>query len=284
MAYSKEEKEKNQVILLAMLKYLLENHTVDMVFDNYSPSEQVYLQELRQTELDIQNSRSAKIKKRLDRHLLFLREKLDVGFNKYIKENTPYEIDIFEGYKTDVMPILEKGTIDFNDVNLVEKYLKVYNGVSEEQKNVALLKDLLTKHEAYMAELFSREDVVTEKFYGFTNRKKSWTVDEAGYEQLFRQISKDWLLEEETAPNKTNKLQVQISGKGDYALTYVIILLENAGSGTIYCARGEKLPIKAYWKDNHTVVVETKSTYQYHEKYQQVRSYDEVFKIEYIEV
>jgi hypothetical protein len=143
---------------------------------------------------------------------------------------------------------------------------------------------LLTKHEAYMAELFSREEVVTEKFYGIAQGKKTWTVDEAGYEQLFREISKDWLLEEETAPNKTNKLQLQFSGKGENALTYVVILLENAGSGTIYCARGEKLPIKAYWKDNHTVIIETKSTYQYHDKCQQVRSYGEVFKIEYIEV
>lgn len=283
MAYNKEEREKNKVILLATLKYLIENHSIDMVFDDYSPSKQWYLQELKQTELDIQNSRSAQIKKRLERHLLFFRAKFDIGLNKYIKETTPYEIDVFEKYKTDVMPVLKKGKIDHNDVYLVEKYLKAYSEVAEEKDNIVLLKELLSKHEAYMAELLSGEDVITETYHYVVQGKKSWTVKGEDYEEFSKELHKDWLLAEEIAPNCSYKLQVQFSGKGEYALTYVVITLEG-GSGNIYSAKGEKLPINAYWKDNHTVVIETKSTYQYHEKYQKVRSYDEVVKIEYVEL
>jgi hypothetical protein len=280
MAYTKEETEKNKVILLAILNYLLKNHTSNLVFDDYSPSGEWYLQELRQTELDIHKSRSAQIKKRLEKHILMFSEKLDVGLNKYIKENTPYEIDVFEKYKTDIKPILEKATIDHNDVYLVEKYLKVYSDIPEELQNVIILKDLLINYEASLAEFISSEDEATEKFYGFTRGNRSWTVDEAGYEQLYKEINKDWLLDEKMSPDGISRIQVQFSGKGEYALTYVVIAIKG-GSGTVYCAKGEKLPINAYWEDDHTVIIETKSEYQYHEKYQQVRSYDEIFKIEY---
>jgi hypothetical protein len=282
MAYSKEEKEKDQVILLATLNYLIENHSIGMVFDDYSRSNQWYLEDLAQTELDIQYSRSQQIKRRLDMYISFLKSRFDLGFNNYIKENTPYEIDIFEDYKTDVIPVLKKPKIDYNDVYLIEKYLKAYSGAFEEQQNVTLLNKLLADHEAHIAEIFEGEDVVTEKYHYITQGDKSWTVKDEEYDQLFREINKDWLLEIETAPNGIYKLQVQFSGKGEEAITYVVLLLEN-NSGTIYWAKGEKLPIKAYWKDSHTVVIETKSAYEYREKYQQVRSYDEVVKIEYIE-
>lgn len=283
MAYSKEEQEKNKTILLATLDYLIENHSIGMVFDDFSRSKQWYLEDLAQTELDIQYSRSQQIKRRLDMYISFLKSRFDLGFNTYIKENTPYEIDIFEDYKTDIIPVLKKQRIDYNDVYLIEKYLKAYSGAFEEQQNVTLLKKLLAEHEAHIAEIFEGEDVVTEKYHYITQGDKSWIIKDEGYDQLFRERNKDWLLSVATAPNDIYKLQVQFSGTGEYALTYIVITL-GGGSGNIYCAKGEKLPIKAYWKDNHTVVVETKSTYQYHEKYKQVRSYDEVFKIEYIEV
>lgn len=99
----------------------------------------------------------------------------------------------------------------------------------------------------------------------------------------FNKHDKDWLLVEEIAPNGTDKLHIQFSGKGEHAITYVVILLAN-GSGNIYSARGEKLPIKAYWKDNHTVVIETKKAYDSCTKVKQISSYGEVIKIEYIEV
>ena len=138
---------------------------------------------------------------------------------------------------------------------------------------------MLTKYENDLAELL-RSEVVVEVIYGISIGNKSWEGNEAAYKEKVKEFNKDWLLAEELAPDGTTKLQVQFSGKGEHALTYVVILL-NTGSGTIYCARGEKLPIKAYWKDKNTVVIETKKAYSYHDKYHQVSSYDEVYKIEY---
>jgi hypothetical protein len=281
LAYTKEDREKNKSILIATLNYLLQYHAIDMLFDEYSSSKQWYLQELKQTEIDIQQSRSAQLKKRLDRHILMFREKYDRGLNKYIKENTGYDFDVFEQYKADALPIILKGSINDNDVYLVEKYLKAYATVPEEESNVGLLRNLLAKRETYLAESHSGEDVIN-KTYLIVQGKKSWTVDEADYQKLRKELDKDWLLAEEFAPNGVDKLQVQFSGKGEHALTDVVITLKG-GSGSIYSANGEKLPIKAYWKDNHTVIVETSNKYKHHDKYQQVSSYGEVVKIEYVE-
>lgn len=77
MAYSKEERERNKSILVATLNYLLEYHAQDIVFDDYSPSKQFYLHELKQTELDIQKSQSRKIEKRLNSRISLLRHRFD---------------------------------------------------------------------------------------------------------------------------------------------------------------------------------------------------------------
>ncbi|TKC02378.1 hypothetical protein [Pedobacter cryotolerans] len=145
MAFSKEERELNKILLIATLNYLLEYHSQDMVFDDFSPSKQWYLQELKQAELDIKNSRSQRIKRRLDLHISLLKSRFDQGYNNYIKEKTNYDIDIFEKFKNDVLPIIKKGSINHNDVYLVEYYMKAYSTNPNEQDNIAILKNLQGK-------------------------------------------------------------------------------------------------------------------------------------------
>ncbi|MES2447393.1 MAG: hypothetical protein V4546_09440 [Bacteroidota bacterium] len=282
MAFSKEEREINKILLIATLNYLLEYHSQDMVFDDFSPSKQWYLQELKQAELDIKNSRSQRIKRRLDLHTAILRSKFDQGYNKYIKENTSYEVNLFEQFKADVLPIIKKGSINHNDVYLVEYYMKAYSTNPNEQDNIAILKNLQAKREAYLNDLCKNNEVITESYHLIIQGKKSWTVADEDYEQFYKENSKDWLLEEVIAPNGIDKLLIQHSGKGEHALTYIIIELKG-GSGSIYGALGEKLPLKTYWRNDNTVVVETKSDYEILNKYNQVSSYGDIVKIEYVE-
>jgi hypothetical protein len=282
MPFSKEERERSKILLIATLHYLLEYHSQDMVFDDYSPSKQWYLQELKQAELDIKNSRSQQIKRRLDLHTSILRSKFDQGLNKYINEKTNYEIDVFEQFKSDVLPIIKKNKIDDRDVYVVENYLKAYFENADEQDNIAILKNLQIKREAYLNDLAQGEELITKNFHEIIQGKKSWTVADQDYEQFFKGNNKDWLLEEVIAPNGINKLLIQHSGKGEHALTYIVIELKG-GSGTIYVALGEKLPIKTYWENDQTVVVETKKNYEILNKYRQVSSYGNIVKIEYLE-
>lgn len=276
MAYRKEEREKNKKILLATLNYLLENHSMSIVFDDYSPSKEWYLNEIKKTELDIEKSRSKQIEDRLNMHISFLRGRYDLGLNPYIKLHTGYDIDIFERYKADVVHILPKRYIDDNDVYRIEYYLRAYEMQPEEQENVAVLKALLATHQAKVDRWMKLGDTITEEIHFITNGKDGREISEAELLEL----RKEWLMYEETAPNGLFKLSVQISGKGEYALTYVNISLPG-GAGSIYAASGEKLPMKVYWKDDHNVIIETKEEYKSHSMYKQVRSYDQLVKIEY---
>lgn len=262
MALTKEEREKNKTILLATLNYLLEYHSGDLVFDDYSPSKQWFLHDIKQTETDIKNYRSKQIQRRLEKHIMLLKYKFDLGLNQYIRENTEYNIDIFEQFKTDVLPVIAKRKIEENNSYPVENYLKAYGAHPGEQENVSLLKVLMAEREAEKKKRAEHAEEISVTFsFGGTGKQH-------------------WLLQEEIAPNGVFKLSVQFSGKEEYALTYIVISLPG-GSGCIYGARGYKLPIKAYWKDDHTVMIETKKEYEETSAYKQVSSYGEVVKIEY---
>lgn len=126
MTINKLEREKNKAVLLAVLNYLIKYHSMDMVFDDYSPSKEWYLSELRQTELDIINYRSSKIKRRLDIHLTLLRNKYDLQVSTYICDNTDYDVDIYAEYKTQALSIILKGHIENNDIYVIERYIKAY--------------------------------------------------------------------------------------------------------------------------------------------------------------
>ena len=278
MPFTKQERERNKAILLATLNYLIEYQSGDMVFDDYSPSKQWYLNDLKQTERDIQNSRSQQIKKRLDMHLAMRKHYFDLGLNSYIKEKTGYHIDIFEEFKTQVAPIIAKGTINDNDVYKVKNYLKAYSANPEEQDNIYPLKTLLAKREATIKKWISNGDLVFTKGEFITNSNGKLISPEE-----HKKFMDSWLMYEVMAPNGIHKLSVQISGKGEHALTYVNITL-GGGVGGVYGAIGERLPLNVYWKNNHHVVIETSKEYQVSFSYQQVSSYGEVVKIEYAEL
>ena len=278
MTLTKEGRERNKKILLALLNYLLEYHSNDMVFDDFSQSKQWYLGDLKRTEEDIKKYRSKQIKKRLDIHISLLRHRYDLNFNDYIKENTGYDIDIFEEYKTRILPILAKKEIDNNDSYLVENYLKAYRLNPKEKENVAILEGLLVAHKIMIDKMMSLGK--TETFYSIVQGKKSITMNEEEYTVYNKKFNDKWLLSEEISPNGLFKLNVQFNGKGACASTYVVISLI-AGTGIVYGVVGEKLPIKAYWGDNNSVIIETKKEYKTSCKYSQVSSYGEVFKIEY---
>jgi len=73
------------------------------------------------------------------------------------------------------------------------------------------------------------------------------------------------------------------NGIGKDATTEVSVYL-GGGSGCIYNSRGAGLQIEAYWKDNSTITIKTKKEYSAEIKHEQVSSFDDVVKIEYLEV
>lgn len=75
---------------------------------------------------------------------------------------------------------------------------------------------------------------------------------------------------------------VQTSGEGHLSSTYVTIELKG-GSGPIYGIQGHHPELKAYWRNNHTVVIETPRERKESLRYKQVSSFGETVDIVYLE-
>jgi len=255
LTINKLEREHNKAVLLAVLNYLLKYHSVDMVFDGYSPSKEWFLNEIRQTELDIINYRSKTIKRRLNIHLMQLRNKYDLKVNTYIRESTDYDVDIYAEYKTQALSIILKGHIENNDIYVIERYIKAYGADQQEQERITILNGLLAEYE--------------------TRFKREVNPDSIIYSEVVNDSTNEII-----SPNGNSRLNVQFNGKGSEALTYVNISLKG-GTGAICGFKGERLPIKAYWESEYHVIIECNREYNVLFKYSQVSSYGEIIIIKY---
>lgn len=225
------ELKKHRTLLFAMLDYYLEHYIGSMVFDQWDPAADYYLQQKQQTEKDFQGGRLDMLKQMLDKLIEGLCNQGDLDFMRHLKEKTGYDID-----------------------------------VSEELLNHASVGDALKKEEIVLPNSIVvqvNSEKLTEEEMSNLNRYLSYQPTEFNFRSSLR------------------KVMVQTNG-GNNATTGVSIVLRG-GSGCIYCASGENLPIKAFWKDRSTVVIETKKEYAVIIRHDQVSSLQDVVKIEYIE-
>ena len=85
-----------------------------------------------------------------------------------------------------------------------------------------------------------------------------------------------------TSPDGNRRLRVVQWRDGRHASTHVTVEFPTA-SGAVYGTRGICPDVKAWWKDNATIVIETSKAYTADTQYRQVGSFDDVISIEYIE-
>lgn len=299
---SNEEKQpeldKNRTLLFATIDYHLKYYIGSMVFDEWDPAADYYLQEKQKTEKDYQEFRLEMLQQRLGKFVKRLRDLADLNFESYIKQVTGYEIDIFEELRQDVATIVSKGRIE-NDEELesVALMIQVYENKSLRREQMNILLDLIDNFAQYKhrvkiiseAESSEAKRVVIVQLKVPSPDSKSTVMSdtvnssrELG-EAEFAAFQRDnGLLSEHRSPDSRRQIMTRTNGNETSALTEVSICLKG-GSGCMYCAKGSSLPIKAYWKDNNTVVIETKKEYSVITKHDTVRSFEDVVKIEYIE-
>lgn len=77
-------------------------------------------------------------------------------------------------------------------------------------------------------------------------------------------------------------LHVTQQSDGKHSSTDVAIRFATI-SGVIYSTEGIHPQIIPWWKDNHTIVIETSGEYEVHAQYKHVRSFNDSINIEYVE-
>ena len=274
------ELQRLRAILFATLDYLLELFGGSFVYDQYDPIAEYYQQQKIQTEKYYKQRRLDRLQQRLTNLTKGLVNRADLNFSSYIKEKTGYYIDIFDDLRKSVDTIVSHNEIrnekELNDISTMLHYFheKAVNIEEVEKLNALLInyskRSDATSHKrkAEYTEVISR--VVTDGIEKVTVR--SWTGPKPKHFEEQKAIS----------PDGKRKLRVVQSSDGKYSTTYVLVIYPTS-NGAVYETSGIHPEIKALWKDNSTIVIETKKEYTANIQYRQVRSFDDIITIEYIE-
>jgi hypothetical protein len=293
------ELEKTHIILMATLDYLLKKYTGSMVFDEWDPVADHYLREKKLSEDEYQASKLELLQQRLLKLLESLRMYADVKFENYIKEHTGYEVDLFEQLRRDVAAVAAKGRIEnVDEANSISSMYRVCRNKSADNEEIAILENLLKefaelKHPANensqttsseIKQVVVQITIPPPPIFGEStvvntndNTIKVLNEDEYNAFQVNNGIS------EYRSPDGKRGVITRSNGIGKDASVEVSVQL-GGGSGCVYHLRGAGFLVEAYWKDNSTITIKTKKDHLAETKHEQVSSFDDVVKIEYLEV
>jgi hypothetical protein len=274
------ELHRHRAIMLATLDYLEKRLGGSFVYDQYDPVTEYYQQQKVQTEKYFKQHRLDRLQQRLASLSKELQNRADLNFTSYIKEKTGYDIDIFEDLRKRIGVINAQNEIrSQNELNDVGTMLHFYHETLVDGEEAKKLQSLL-------ADYSKRTNEISGKRKGEYSEVIS-RVEKDGIEKVRVRTStgpkpKHFEEQEATSPDGKRMLRVVQWDDGKQASTYVAVHFPTA-SGAVYGTSGIHPDVKAWWKDNSTIVIETKKEYAPNTQHMQVRSFDDVISIEYIE-
>ena len=249
--------QQNRDVLMAALDYLLEHTTGRIKFDKVDPSVKYYQQQKEKAELAYQKNKPEKLIKLLEKIMATRRQMGDLNLSKYIKEKTGHTIDLFANLPQRVEAIIQQKKIKNNT----------------QYQDVLAMTSLLHQNKADQEQL-NMLDQLREDFD--MRRNDQARLDKMGYSSK--------VLYDSRSPDNTCILHVHESGIGpDNSTTGVSVSVIRVGGGGIYVANGINLGIKAYWKDNNTIVVEEKKGTPVNTRWNQLQVFNHTIAVEYIE-
>jgi hypothetical protein len=258
----KLELKKYRDILLATLDYLIER-SKGANYGEFDPTTH-FLKLKEETEESYEKGRLTKLKQWFWDMTEEQRETGDLSFGRYIKERTGYHIDIFGAFQKRIDKIIERKRIktenEYRDVMSMVDNLCHQTPV--DKGKIDLLNSLLIDFDDKLS------GTKTPK-----NKRGSYKEEKHFYKQL----------SESHSPDAKRLLSLAESGTDEsYSSTQVVITFESSVSG-VYAANGINLGIKTYWKNNNTIVIETKKDFVVLQKWEQVQSFQDIVKVEYLE-
>jgi hypothetical protein len=272
--------QRLKAIILAALDYLLQQSGGSFVCDESDYVAEYYQQQKLQIEKYYKQRRLDRLQQRFESLSKGLQMRADLNFSKYIKKETGYDIDIFEDLRKRIDIIIAQDEIrDHRDLRDVSTMINYYREMKDEGEEVEKLNDL---HTDYVT--------VKNKFSG--KRKGEYTevvssVEKDGMVKVTGSSStgpkpKHFEEQEVISPDGKRYLRATQWSTRMNASTYVTVHFPTA-SGSVYAANGICKDVKAWWKNNSTIVIETKNEYEAISQSKKVRSFNDVITIEYIE-
>jgi len=274
------ELQRHRDIILATIDYLLAAHGGCIVFDQEDIITDYYEQQKLQIAKYYKQRRLDRLQQRLASFTKSLISSADLNYADYIKEKTGYDIDIIADLQKRVDAIIAQNEIrskkEFYDVGTL---LHFYHKTSHEPEKFDILGKLLLDYSERTTTSYSRK---RRAGYSEVIRK----MERDGMEEVTVRFSSDpkpkHLEEQEViSPDGKRKLRVTKWSNRKHASTKVEILF-TVESGVVYSTNGIR-DVKAYWKNNSSIVIETGKEFMANTQYREIRSFDDVITIEYIE-
>lgn len=270
------ELDRYRSISLATIDYLLKLNGGMIVYDGDDPMTEFYNIQKIETEKYHHEGKLDRLKARLTQQINTLQRMVDLDFEAYIKITTGYDIDIFEDLRKRVEIILVNKEIrsdkEMSDIFTMRRYNELTLKNKEIIKNLEALITVYSiksaKKDTGHSHVISREEkngIETVKMMSYTGPKL-----------------KHYKEQEELSPDGKLTLSVTQRSAGDTNSTTVSVTFPKA-HGEIYRVNDICADIKAFWKDNQTVVIETRKDYTAYPQFNQLRSFDNVINIEYVE-
>ncbi|MES2653225.1 MAG: hypothetical protein V4663_15905 [Bacteroidota bacterium] len=270
------ELDRYRSISLATIDYLLKLNGGMIVYDGDDFMTEFYNIQRIETEKYHHEGKLDRLKARLTQQINSLQRMVDLDFEAYIKTTTGYDIDIFEGLQKRVDYILTSKEIR-NDKEMSDIFtMRSYH--QQKTKNKELIKDLEALISGYSSKSIKRNSghshvISKEEKDGIeTVKMMSYTGPKL----------KHYKEQEILSPDGKCTLAVRQWSAGKDDSTTVSVHFPKA-HGEIYRVNGICDDIRAFWKDNQTIVIETRKDYNAYPKYKQLRSFNDVVNIEYIE-
>lgn len=275
------ELEKYRAIVIACLHYLEQTSGKSFVVDEQSAVATYYQQQQIQTEKYFQQRRLDKLKQQFTRLLTSLRYVADKDFSMYIKNVTGHELDIFEELRNKAKTFLEQKEIrDKKDFDTIGELLYYFENTAPDPHTVEKLHELMRNYYLNNQRLFEKKDRNhTEEI----SRVVKDAVEEVTFQITTGPRLKYFNEQMSSSPNGKKWLRVVQWSDGKHANTTVTIGFPNA-NGAIYNVNEIYPDIRAYWKDDHTISIETKKRIKPSLQHHFVQSFEDRIQIEYIEL
>ena len=184
---------------------------------------------------------------------------VDLNFERYIKQKTGYDVDLFSDARKKVKEILKRNKINNSEEARIAYVMeRLFRQFPEEKENADHLDSLVSEHRK-------------QEWENYTSKQKQGSGEPA-----FKYTPPVTV----SSPNE--KFSVNISKSENNRTASVFLNITGGGGTTIYSAAGLEISVNAHWKDSHTLVIETKHVAEEDTKHYEVRSFNDVIKIEYL--
>jgi hypothetical protein len=272
------ELERHKIIIDATIDFLLLYDTGKFVFDGRDGSKESYKRQQAEAEKNFNNSNINKLEQQLLKLTNSLRYRPSLDSRSYIQEQTGYDFDVFAANRENFEKVVAKGHVDneieCNDVCIMLSHLRI-DEKEIEDIYAPMLEDF---HQRQMAKIESSPEL--KKKYDEHHE----IIEKDGEQiEIFYSHGKPphHKTREELSPNGIGRLCITEDGHEDHSSTSIHLNFELYGCG-VYSVEGIHPEINAFWKDNQTIVIETKG-HESQPKYKKIEIYGNVFAIEYIE-